>query len=377
MSKNIFIKQHERGLRFHRGDFVGLLGPGRHRLPWFAELRGIRVEIADTFNVTFKHRHLALLLQHPAVAEALHVLDLKDTQRALVWKDGRLAWIVGPGRYAFWKTPFDLEFEVFDMEGDERFDHPKLDVIRRHADAGTFLADVEAAPNEEVILFSDGQPKARFREGRYVHWKTGRATVVKRVDLREQTADVAGQEIMTRDKVTLRVNLVVTSLVTDPLKAVTVVNDWTQALYREAQLALRAAVGGRELDALLTDKEAVGAELREALATRAEAFGVEVRSVGLRDIILPGDMKAILNQVITARKQAEANVIKRREETAAARSQANTAKLLAENPVLARVKELEQLQEILAGARTAFVFGRGDLAGQVRTLIERDDAPGA
>jgi regulator of protease activity HflC (stomatin/prohibitin superfamily) len=76
----------------------------------------------------------------------------------------------------------------------------------------------------------------------------------------------------------------------------------------------------------------------------ATEFGVSVRSVGLRDIILPGEMKQILNQVIEAEKQAQANLIRRREETAAARSQANTAKLLAENPGAgSRMKELESL----------------------------------
>ena len=93
-----------------------------------------------------------------------------------------------------------------------------------------------------------------------------------------------------------------------------------------------------------------------------------VRSVGLKDIILPGEMKVILNQVIEAEKQAQANLIRRREETAAARSQANTAKLLAENPTLARMKELEVLAEILRGTRSTFVFGSGDLSEQIRGL---------
>jgi regulator of protease activity HflC (stomatin/prohibitin superfamily) len=132
---------------------------------------------------------------------------------------------------------------------------------------------------------------------------------------------------------------------------------------------LRAAVGTKALDLLLQDKESVGAEVRDALARRAGDLGVAVRSIGLRDIILPGDMKTLLNQVIAATKEAEANLIRRREETAAARSQANTARLLAENPVLTRLKELELLKDVLAGARTTFVFGSGDIAEQVRGLV--------
>jgi len=145
------------------------------------------------------------------------------------------------------------------------------------------------------------------------------------------------------------------------------------SLYREAQLTLRAAVGTRTLDALLADKESVGGEVKNVLASRASEFGVVVKSVGLKDIILPGEMKTILNQVIEADKAAQANLIKRREETAAARSQANTAKLLAESPALARMKELELMQEILAGAKVSFVLGNGDIAGQLRRLTKSEE----
>jgi regulator of protease activity HflC (stomatin/prohibitin superfamily) len=109
--------------------------------------------------------------------------------------------------------------------------------------------------------------------------------------------------------------------------------------------------------------------VREAITARASEFGIAVRSVGLKDIVLPGDMKAILNQVIEAEKRAQAESIKRREETASARSQANTAKLLAESPGLARLKELEALQEILKGTKATFVLGPGDLYQQVRSLV--------
>ena len=181
--------------------------------------------------------------------------------------------------------------------------------------------------------------------------------------------EVSGQEIMTLDKVTLRTNLQVTYRVVDAEKAVTSVTDYSQTVYRSAQLALRSAIGTRPLDALLQDKDSMGAELKESLSTRLADLGITIEDVGLRDIILPGEMRTILNQVIEAEKKAQANIIRRREETAAARSQANTARLLAENPVLARLKELELLQEVLAGTKTSFVFGQGDLVTQLRGLV--------
>ncbi len=368
----IRVRQHERGLLFRHGDFQRLLKPGAYRL-WSRlwSLRRTRIEIVDTLQTRFTHELLDFLLGHAEVRDALRVVDLKDDERALLWKDGRLAYVLGPGRHAFWRTPHRLEVEVFNVS-DFKFDHVRLEAILTHPGAKPYLECVRVEPHERTLLFREGELVGTLNPGRYAFWKHAGRIVCKTVDLREQLLDVAGQEIMTHDKVTLRVNLLVTYRVGDPVEAATVVSDHAQALYREAQLVLRAAVGTRNLDTLLSDKEAVGGGVRDALRRRASEFGVIVQSVGLRDIILPGEMKAILNQVIAAEKQAQANLIKRREETAAARSQANTAKLMAENPLLARFKELEMLQDILAGSKATFVLGSGDVADQFRSLIRKD-----
>jgi regulator of protease activity HflC (stomatin/prohibitin superfamily) len=374
MFTKIRIKQHERGLWFRHGDFRQLLPPGAYRF-WGRLWNPAkdRVEVVDTLKTKFEHPMLDVLLGHDRVLDALHVVDLTDVERALVWKDDRLAFILGPGRHAFWKAPYRLYVETFNVQ-QFRFEHPRLATVLAHPDAARWLDGVQVNAGEEVLLYRDGVLVQRLAEGLHVYWKGTGKVRWQAVDRREQVADVAGQEIITSDKVTLRVNLLVNWQVTDPVLSATVVSDAAQALYREAQLALRAAVGTRTLDALLADKESVGGEVRNALAARTSTFGVAVRNVGLRDIILPGDMKQLLNQVIAATKEAEANLIRRREETAAARSQANTAKLLAENPQLARLKELEMLKEVLAGTSATFVFGEGDLSTQVRSLVAQKGA---
>ena len=367
MTWKIRIRKYQFGLWFRRGDFYRLLHPGAYLIPGRL-FGGDQVRVVNTMKTAFEHRLLEVLLMEPAVLDKLLVVDLNDSQRALVWKDGRLAYILGPGKHAFWKEPYELRVEEYDVRR-PRFEHEQLDAVLAHPDAHEFLTVVPVQVHGKVLVFRAGKLIEIAGPGRHAFWTEPGLVSFNAVDLREQVADVGGQEIMTADKVTLRVNLVVTYQVRDPEQAVSEVSDYGQALYREAQLALRAVVGGRSLEQLLGDKEAIGKEVQKLVGVRAAEFGVAIKSVGLRDIVLPGDMKKILNQVIEAQKQAEANLIRRREETAAARSQANTAKLLAENPVLAKMKELEALQEILRGAKTTFVFGPGPLGDQIKALI--------
>jgi len=103
--------------------------------------------------------------------------------------------------------------------------------------------------------------------------------------------------------------------------------------------------------------------------TRAKTFGVEVLAAGVRDVILPGEMKDLMNKVTEGGKAAEAQLITRREETAALRSQANTAKLLADNPTLMRLRELEVLEQIAGKANLNVVLGEQGLADRVMKLI--------
>jgi regulator of protease activity HflC (stomatin/prohibitin superfamily) len=146
-------------------------------------------------------------------------------------------------------------------------------------------------------------------------------------------------------------------------------DDARQALYREAQLALRAVVGARDLDEFLTAKDAVAQEMEETLRERAMALGLKIVSAGVRDVILPGDMKDLMNKVTEAKKAAEAKVISCREETAAMRSQANTAKLMEGSPTLMRLRELEVLERVATSGKLNIVLGEKGLADRVINLL--------
>jgi regulator of protease activity HflC (stomatin/prohibitin superfamily) len=377
MFNRILIRKHERGLRFRRGDFIAPVGPGSYTVfnpPWDSAAETI--EVVDTLKTRFEHPLFDVLVRDHELREHLVVTDLADNQRAIVTLDGRLLTLLGPGRHAFWNTPGKVEIEVVRIDKDNllapgglRLDHARINQIAALPNAALFVDAIVVAEHEQAVVFLDGRLLETLGPGRHLYWKGFGRISQRTVDLRELSADVAGQEIISADKVSLRVNLVVTWQVTDILRAVNRSQDPAQALYREAQLVLRSAVGTRTIDQLLEGKDAVGREILDGLVSRTRELGLTVRGVGLRDIILPGDMRNLFNQVIAATKEAEANLIRRREETAAARSQANTARLLAEHPELLRLRELEMLKEVLAGTTTTFVLGQGNLTGQIRSLV--------
>jgi regulator of protease activity HflC (stomatin/prohibitin superfamily) len=352
--KIVKIRSYEAGLLFRDGEFRGLLTAGRH---WFVDpLDEIRAQIVSQRDPWLTSDKLDVIVRSGALHGRATVLDLKDHERALVWIDGRFSQVLTPGLYAYWNGLREVRVEVIDARN-VRFEHPELPVILRTVSAALQLEIVTVEPQQMGVLFVNGQYADTLGAGRYAFWKNVAQVKFVQQDMREAMFDVAGQDIMTADKVTLRANGVVTYRVADVRQAVSVADDARQSLYREVQLALRAVVGARELDTFLTDKEAVASELAEMVRARARALGMELIAVGIRDVILPGDMKDLMNRVTEAKKAAEANLISRREETAAMRSQANTARLLADNPTLMRLRELELLEKIAATSKLNIVLG--------------------
>lgn len=366
MIKIIKIHKHELGLYFRDQDFRGLLEPGRH---WFIDpLRRVKVDVVLQRAPWLVHEKLDVMVKSGLLGDRAKVLDLKDYERALVWIDGRFSHVLPPGLFAYWTEFRDVRTEVVDARS-PRFVHADLPVIAKSALAERVLETVAVPAGHAGVVFRDGTFVETLPAGRYSFWKGIADVKVASVDLREQILDVAGQEIMTADKVTLRLNALVTYRIADPRLAVSVTDDARQALYRDTQLVLRALVGGRELDAFLADKDGVVAELEQGVRRRAPALGLEVVAVGIRDIILPGEMKDLLNKVTEARKAAEANLIVRREETAAMRSQANTAKLLQDNPTLMRLRELEVLEKVAANAKLNVVLGDKGLTERIVNVL--------
>jgi len=366
MIKHINIRGYEKGLRFRNGEFKAALGTGTHWI-WDPFSRAT-VDVVSQRELRLQHPALAEIVKSGALAAETLVVDLKDQERAILWVDGRFGGVLDSGLHVLWTRFHEVKADVVDARK-PRFEHPLLELILKAPEAGRVLTGFAVPEGHTGAYFKNGEFVELLPPGQYAAWqKTGTFTL-HAVDVRESVLDVAGQEILTADKVSLRINVLLTYRIRDVRKALAEVSEVKQALYREAQLALRAEIGTRELDGLLAAKDEVGRTLATAMRRRAPEYGVEITGFGIRDLILPGEMKSLLNKVVEARKAAEANAITRREETATMRSQLNTAKLFEENPALLRLRELEILEKVAANSKLNIMLAEKSLSERIMTLV--------
>jgi len=373
--KRIVIAQHERGLYLKNRTIEKIMDPGVY---WMFDLLGRKdVEVYDITKAEFKHAFEDFIVkeQKELCDKYFQVIELGDYEVGYLYMDGKLTSVLPPAtRQLYWRGPCDIKAVVQNIEKEYEVAQDKVSLLAyaRLGKIGSRIIEavlpVEVAAQHVGLLFVDGELVKTLKTGLYVFWKFNRKVVIENVDTRLQSMEVSGQEILTKDKVSLRVNLSAAYKITDPVKARSTLVNVTEFLYRELQFAIREAIGTRSLDALLANKGELDHVIFDVVKDKVAEHGIHVQGVGIKDIILPGDMKDILNQVVETEKAAQANVIKRREETAATRSLLNTARLMEDNPILLRLKELESLEKITEKIDKLTVFG--GLDGVLQEVIK-------
>lgn len=276
-------------------------------------------------------------------------MQLLGHQIAIVRDRGKvIAFLPPTSRKLFWQG---VDVEIIDINTHVNLEHRLIaELVAGSPEAlstcAQYLHFCEVPAQHVGLLYINQEFQSQLSPGTHAWWKFGRSFQTEAIDLRLQNIEVSGQDILSKDKVPLRLNLTAGYRIRDPLMAKNGLSDITGFLYKELQFALRGAVGEQTLDGLLESKGAIDRSISEYIRTKTADYGIEVDSVGVKDIILPGEIKAILSKVVEAEKSAQANVVRRREETAATRSMLNTAKVMEDNPVALRLKELEVLERI-------------------------------
>lgn len=365
--KKIVIYENQKGFLFKNGRYVKMLSAGTYRFFGNSEVEVFSIDEP----IRPKSCSLETLLADPAVAAATETLTVGEAELALHSVGGVLRSVLTAGKHAFLTHPEGRTFRIVDLstpEVEESFPRHLFSRI-----PAAYYTRIEVAEHEKGLLYFDRKLVRVLEPDTYYFWRTETRVAVECVDTRLLQLDVTGQEILTADKVSLRINLVCHYRITDHVRATTEIEDVTEQLHVAAQLAIRAYVGRYKLDEILENKEGLSEYVFAYLQGKAEALYLEVTDADVKDVILPGEIREIMNTVLVAEKRAQASVITRREEVASTRSLLNTARLMDENATLYRLKELEYIERICENVGSLNVSAGGDLLSELAGLLRRKE----
>ncbi len=357
------INENQRGLLFKNGKLVKLLGAGKHYTFGDGQIEILSItEPVHSENCT-----LETLLKNEDIAACTQSIEVSDSEIALRFTDGIFAECLKRGRYAFWNIDKQHTFKVIDITSPEVPDDISVQILMKMS--STVYTFYDISEFQKGLLYYDNKFVKLLDSGRYFFWRNNVNVKVRTLDTRLKQISITGQEILTSDKVSLRISCVCNCRIKDYIRAVNDVDDYEEQLHVAAQLAMREYVGRYTLDEILENKEKFSEFLLDALRKKGEEIFVEITEAGIKDIILPGEIREIMNTVLVAQKRAQANVITRREEVASTRSLLNTAKLMDENATLYKLKELEYLERICENVGNINVNGNGDIVSQLTKII--------
>ncbi len=360
--RKVIINENQRAFLFKNGKYEKMLTAGKYSLR-----KGMDAEIVNLdSSITPRHCALDTLLSDKQVAQSVITAEVSDRQIALHYVNGVFESILKSGRYAYWNIFDKHEFKIVDIT-----DPMMNGVVPEHVFpriANIYYTKVEIAEYQKGRLYYNNKFIRILDAGTYYFWKNGTKIDVGIVDTRLTQLNIAGQEVLTLDKVAVRINFVLNYRVTDYVKILTEIDDFTEQLHVAAQLALREFVSKHKLDEILDSKDELGSYIFSKLKTKEKELYVEITEAGVKDIILPGEVRAIMNTVLIAEKRAQASVITRREEVASTRSLLNTARLMDENRTLYRLKELEYIERICENVGN-INLGSGDMLTQLAGIL--------
>jgi len=361
--KRVRIQTGNIGLVFKNGNYQRFLTAGTY---WLSFRESVKTyALNQAFHTSIP---LELLLQDEALTALWHVIEVGDNELVVVYENGLFKNVLKAGRYVYWKALINYTFTSIDLNKiyiTEPIDKALFKEIALSQHIRTF----EVAAYEKALLLVDDVYVKTVSGGTYRFWRNDMTIKIAKVDLRQLQLEIAGQELLTKDKATVRLNFYTQYKVHDIEKALLANKDYEKQLYISMQLALRAYVGAYTLDELLESKEALAEAVFKDSKVAAQKLGVTVLSCGVRDIILTGEMKEIMNRVLIAQKTAQANVITRREETASTRSLLNTAKLMEDNDMLYKLKEMEYVEKIAEKIGEITLTGNSGMVTQLKELF--------
>ena len=362
---NMIINENQKGLLFKNGQFKDVLNVGKHRF-WGNDYNIIKCDTRDEFKLDTID--IDTLLVYENLAKELNVIDVLDETIALHFVDNKFKGCLTSGKYAFWNTYSKHTFREISIK-----DIWVAEDIPKYIFSSipnNLFCKVEVLQYQKARLYFDSKFQCLLDEGIYYFWNHGIKIDTGFVDTRLLQMDITGQEILTHDKVALRINFICHYRIIDFVKIHTEIENFEQQMHVTLQLALREYIGKYRLDEILESREKISEFMLQKLKLKETDFFIEITDAGVKDIILPGEIRDIMNTVLIAEKKAQANVITRREEVSSTRSLLNTAKLMDENTTLYKLKELEYLEKICDNVGSISVGAGADLLSQLSKIVK-------
>lgn len=363
MFKRVQVRAGTVGLVFKKGEYKRVLTEGMHWVGLTEHV--VEKSMALQFTAGIANE---VLLRDKKLAAMLEVIRVSDGEMVLVFKNGVFVNLLQAGEYMFFKGLIAWSFT--------RVDKSKIyitesinPILFKNFILSQQIRVFEVAAHEKGLLMVNDEFVKILEGGTYRFWQNEKTVKVLKADMRQVQTEVPGQELLTKDKASIRVNFDITYQVVNIKQALLENSNFTKQLYVMVQLALRKFIGQMTLDELLENKVEVAQEVFEQTKLEAEVLGVTLKQCGMRDVILTGEMKQIMNQVLIAQKKAQANVITRREETASIRSLLNTAKLMEENEMLFKLKEMEFVEQIADKIGEITLTGNGGMLNQLKEIF--------
>jgi len=365
----IAIKENEKALIYKDEKFEKILNTGLHK--FFHIFQNYRVErvAVEAHGIINPSKNRLLYKNNPQlIEEQFNVVKLEEYERAYVWVDGKFVELLEAGALRLYWREYDVTIEKIDVRESYIVEKKHRLLLDQKSVMAKNVIKMVVKQNSQGYLYVDEKFESLVEEGKHFYYTDFYDIDLKVIDKRVKELEITGQELLSSDKVTLRCNLTMHYKIIDGKSYLESVDDANTYLYKQLQFAVREHLGAMNIDEILSKQHTLSDEILAKFYAICKKIGVEVEGVYIKDIILPGEIREIFNQVIEASKRAEANNIKRREETSSTRSLLNTAKLMNDNPALARLKELEALEKITQTIGTLNVYG--GLDGVMNGLVD-------
>lgn len=194
---------------------------------------------------------------------------------------------------------------------------------------------------QKGILYKNGSFVKILDAGKHYYHKSN--SMIHVLDIRKNLINLPGQEVLTKDNVSIKITLVGFYEITDPIKAVHQSGNYVTEFYNLSQIVLRNLVGAVSIDELLEKKGEIDAQLLAGVSEKAKDLGLTVSTLSVKDIMLPANLKKAFSGILEARKEAQRQLEKARGEQAVLRSLANSSGMYESNPMLLQARLVQAL----------------------------------